>query len=111
MFPSRFSLRALTIFITLACIYLGAWQATKHWGIPQIRESLSSAGSGVEIIESPAPFLVYTVGGRFVDGTNLGSYWNVEERFSQYSLWLFGLTLELPFGHTETSSDHGTTIP
>lgn len=103
-------MRTLAIVVTLACVYFGGWQATKHWGIPQIRASLNATGN-VETVEAPLPFLVRAVGFRNEGGTASGKFWNVEEHYTRYSLWLFGLTIELPFGHTETSTDHGATYP
>jgi hypothetical protein len=29
----RFSVRTLAIVVTLVCAYLGAWEATKKWGV------------------------------------------------------------------------------
>ena len=44
----RFSVRTLAIIVTLVCVYLGLWEATKKWGC-------SAVGS---FASSPAPFVV-----------------------------------------------------
>lgn len=38
-FRPRFSIRTLIIFVTLVCCYLGLWEATKTWGVADVRET------------------------------------------------------------------------
>lgn len=66
-FNFRFSVRTLAIFLTLVCVYFGAWEATKKYGIPQTEPPFVSSGlkpygfaGKVTIMHanSPIPFIV-----------------------------------------------------
>src|SRR5687768_10082779 len=56
----KYSVRALAIFITIACIYLGFWDVTKRFGIPAVenyeKETYGRYKDWDRI--SPGPFLV-----------------------------------------------------
>lgn len=54
-FQPRFSVRTLTIFVTILCAYLGAWEATKKFGGPSHRELLMLDRISVSY---PVPFLI-----------------------------------------------------
>jgi hypothetical protein len=77
----RFTLRAGAIILTLVCAYLGAWEATKRYGIV------------TEADRSPMPFLVVTADTYGIPCANGDVIWIDAE--PQYSLWLFGLRFRL----------------
>jgi hypothetical protein len=101
----RFSIRTLTIFVTLVCAYFGAWEATKKYGVDKkpefpVREQLFIES------HSPAPLLVSThvmesvppvpeTAQKIAPSSGWHEVRMVESR--KYYLWLFGPRLKLPF--------------
>lgn len=83
-----FSLRTLAIVVTLACLYFGAWEATKRWGLPKIVK-LDRENTVVMIASSPAACVIWRVEGD-ENNPNAGLT-------KCYYLWLFGPSIELPY--------------
>ena len=93
----RFSLRTLVLFMTLVCVYFGAWEATKRYGVgPEpdfISSSLLSPLTWNE--SSPAPFIIGRDEGEYESsGSPTISRWSWHRR---YYLWLFGPEIQWPF--------------
>ena len=80
-FRPHFSIRTLAIFVTLVCAYLGAWEATKKYGVHDDRNAPES---------SPAPFLIKK---RVGAGAGTRTYILIDG----YYLWVLTGRLELPF--------------
>lgn len=77
-FRPRFSIRTLTVFVTLVCAYFGAWEATKRYGVPTHRRLLS--GTPIRA-SSPAAFIIrYEIGVDLLGGPPSRAY----------HLWIFG---------------------
>ena len=91
-FRPLFSVRTLTLVVTLVCAYFGAWEATKRYGIEQ--HSYDS---------SPAPFLVFhddfffPFSANSVKATPPRSGSGEPTFIRSYSVWLFGSRIKLPF--------------
>jgi hypothetical protein len=84
----QFSVRTLAIFVTLICVYFGAWEATKRYGVApplQNREEYSLTAADDF---SPIPFIVR---GEELDGGC------ILMRKRTYYVWLLGPKLKLPF--------------
>jgi len=90
----RFSVSTLVVVITLVCIYLGCWEATKR-GCEQYRKSADTRRD----VSSPTPFIVAYDTRRDVsspipfivaydDRDSLGS----NALYRHYELWFFGRT-------------------
>ena len=106
-FRPQFSVRTLAIVVTLVCLYFGAWDLTKRWGIPDntvempgyvVRQPttgrlIHTKDSGVAAVVtagSPAPFVIWTEE-LWVDA-NTG---NIKHVMRHY-IWLFGPEVMLP---------------
>jgi hypothetical protein len=76
----RFSVSTLVVVVTLVCIYLGCWEATKR-GCEQYRKSADTRRD----VSSPIPFIV-AYDDR--DRDSLGS----NALYRHYELWFFGRT-------------------
>jgi hypothetical protein len=74
----RLSVRTLAIVVTLVCAYLGAWEATKRYGVDESWNETSLA-----------PFIIRRNRGGLINGrwTERTTYW----------LWLLGPKIKLPF--------------
>jgi hypothetical protein len=111
-FRPRFTVRTLTIFVTLICAYFGAWEATKRYGVvktPGVSKSQGSARINIpagtmppkKIIvasSSPAPFVISTseyVAEYFTE-SRIDRQYSVVNGPVHYHLWLFGPTYRLP---------------
>jgi hypothetical protein len=112
-FRPRFTVRTLTIFITLVCIYFGAWEATKRYGVIKNPDVSKSQGSArINILadtlppktitvdsSSPAPLIVSRseyISEYFVK-SHVDRQYSVVNGPVHYYLWLFGPTFKLPF--------------
>ncbi len=90
----RFSVRTLAIVVTLVCVYLGAWEATKRYGLTNERHEMSP----LPVREmSPLPLIIIQTG--WFEGPRTTLYdpygeWSHRRRFY---LWLFGPKIKLPF--------------
>ena len=96
-FRPTFSVRTLAIFVTLACAYFGAWEATKKYGQPRLSETLvnrMASFSGSFFMRTPAPFLIAA---DEHDPAVSRLYGNkVEPYVRRYYFWFFGLIVQLP---------------
>jgi hypothetical protein len=105
----RFSVRTLAIFISLVCAYLGAWEATKKWGVRDveqlaIKDMIVSKGSGWSgkpySITCPAPFIV----GLTQQWTYEAPYWHRGIQVRRHFIWAFGTIADIR--HDGKYSDH-----
>jgi hypothetical protein len=112
----RFSVRTLAIFVTLVCVYFGAWEVTKKYGVertPGVTKTKHSAIISVsadsvppETItvasESPAPFIVSRCLYHFeyVAKSQQAKQYSVVNGPVHYYVWLFGAQFKLPFEST-----------
>jgi len=112
----RFSLRTLTIAVTLICLYFGAWELTKRYGVKRplgvTRTSHSAiinvaAGSvppeNITVSsDSPAPFIVSCCVYHFeyVAKFSQAKQYSVVNGPVHYYIWLFGAEFKLPLEST-----------
>ena len=90
----RFSIRTLVVFVTLACCYLGAWEATKTWGIPAIPVSAYQASQ----LTSPCPFVIVNPEDSFNNIAKLlGDSSDVAGEDRGVYFWFFGYVAKLPY--------------
>jgi hypothetical protein len=94
--PRRFSLRLLLLAVTLACVYLGTWQATAMFGVDDVSKRLADENSGAFVpVVYKAPLLVasehYAV--------SMGAHGEPSEAHTRvdYYFWFAGWTVRLPF--------------
>ncbi len=85
----RFSVRTLAIFVTLVCVYFGAWEATKRYGPRSISDDV------LVLEEPPAPFIVRGYLLEYQPMTSLSDIRILATR--RYYIWLFGPTIKLPY--------------
>ena len=98
--PQRFSVRTLAIVVTIFCLYLAAWEATKRYGMrtivrqtnPQIAdanwfENEFSRMTDQGFVSSPMPFVISL------------EVWNANGATAErdYFVWFFGKTQNEPF--------------
>lgn len=83
----RFSLRTSIALLTITCVLLASWRATKLKGTAKVAETTGRHG------HSPGPFVVA------VDLSN-----NIQVT-RQYYLWLFGPVVRVPFQRTYPEPD------
>lgn len=90
-FRPRFTVRSLAIFVTFVCVYLGAWEATKRYGLPNGMEATS-------------PFPLIVVQTEFVEipRVRLADPYSDYLLTKQVYLWLFGPKIKLPVGVLKT---------
>ena len=88
-FRPRFSVRTLAIFVTSVCVYFGAWEATKKYGLPVV------LNDEAEQADSPMPLVIREV----TSGFYLNAPYAIHHT-SEYYLWLFGPKMKLPIGST-----------
>lgn len=88
-FRPRFSVRTLAIVVTLVCAYFGAWEATKRYGIGAACRYSAESGRIPRGVLAPYPLVLTSW-----EYTSLSHNWN---QSICYYLWLFGLTIKLPF--------------
>lgn len=93
----RFSLRALAILVTLVCLYFGAWEATKRYGIPQYKSVLRDPdprfiARQFFLANSPTPFIIRSE--EIVIDVNDKAHYPV-----RWYVWL-GTRVRLPFETT-----------
>jgi len=81
----KFSVRSLLIVLTLTCVYLSLWSATRSRGVRDVEQRFAFIGMPAS---SPAPLLV---------GINdeVQSGWYAQE-VRTYYVWIFGYTMKLP---------------
>ena len=90
----RFSVRTLVIVVTLVCCYLGAWEATKTWGIPAIPVSAYQASQ----LTSPCPFVIVNPEDLFTNIAELlGDSRAAAEGDREVYFWFFGYVAKLPY--------------
>jgi hypothetical protein len=107
-FRPRFSVRTLTIFVTLVCAYFGAWEATKRYVRSDRSVFTTTPGSPPYVmdVDSPMPLLVCRDEVDYFyhdDGRALIYYPR------RYYVWLFGPTVRLPI-QLSWHQDAGTFI-
>src|SRR5262245_39520292 len=92
----RFSLRTLSVLVTLICVYLGAWEATKSCGVATVQQLTSDNARIQESVwitlpetSSPLPFVVAVE--QFRDPGCGRSAVN----YHRYFFWAFGYTAEI----------------
>jgi hypothetical protein len=90
--PPRFTVRTLTIAVTLLCVYFGTWELTKGFGVMTSEQVLAdyeashgllNAAITAPVEDSPMPFLIR----RTVYGYMHGE--------CEYYLWFFGARVNL----------------
>mgnify|MGYP001336794457 CR=1 FL=1 len=90
----RFSVRTLVIVVTLLCCYLGAWEATKTWGIPAIQVSAYQASQ----LTSPCPFVIVDPEDSFKTiAASLSDNWDAAGEDREVYFWFFGYVAKLPY--------------
>ena len=95
-FRFRFTVRTLAIFVTLVCAYFGAWEATKRYGVPDMRPragivvGLRAPKYGWLEAGSPMPFVTWK---EQIGITRTGKLGIGVRR--EYSFWFFGWGCEL----------------
>ena len=98
----KFSVRTLVIVVTLVCCYLGAWEATKTWGIPAIPVSAYQASE----LTSPCPFVIVNPedsSNKIADSFNEiakllgGPVGATGEKQREVYFWFFGYIAKLPY--------------
>lgn len=97
IFCPRFSLRTLAIVVTLACLYVRAWEATKTYGVPiaALRDPFSS----VQDARSPMPCIVSQDKLEYLGVRSGLSVRRLIKRRTYY-VWFIGLKCKLPFDVT-----------
>ena len=97
----RFSLRTLTVVVTLVCAYFAAWEATKKFGVPNVSTRLRGEDTAIDVevfdAWSTIPLIIgcdaqYSEMG-IVEGRRYAVNRWVE---CNYYLWLFGSMVKLP---------------
>jgi hypothetical protein len=84
----QYSLRSLLLFVLLAAIVLGAWEATKNFAADERERELVDTYEYVPLIITRDKY---------------------EKQERRYYLWLFGPTFELPFAsHIDQHENAGT---
>lgn len=88
-FRPRFSVRALAIVVTMICVYFGAWEATKKYGVVTKTQFAPAPLVVVDEVEEfhATPIRYSGIGGRII----------TSEKSRQYYVWLFGPRFRLPF--------------
>lgn len=82
------------IVVTLVCCYLGAWEATKTWGISAIPVSAYQASQ----LNSPCPFLIVNPEDSFKSiAASLSDNWDVAGDDREVYFWFFGYVAKLPY--------------
>jgi len=98
----RFSVRTLAIVVRLVCVYFGAWEATKRHAISVRKEEIGSVFEGdwerrvVAMQDAQAIYpciLIHDEGKWLAPHPNIRA-WEIERR---WQIWLFGLTIDLPY--------------
>ena len=93
-----FSLRTLVIFVTLVCVYFGAWEATKTFGVPAVEEFAVKGhgefGRRIADPHSPMPFCVHVTRHR-LDYPSPAGGGLMMRYYRRYYLWFFGLIVHL----------------
>src|SRR5688500_8839522 len=93
----RFSVRTLTIVVTLICAYFAAWEATKRYGVTEDHYQFSNLDSWVGDEQSPMPFVISRCE---TPAMTVEQFMN--PRFltpsprRRYYLWIFGPKIKLP---------------
>jgi hypothetical protein len=117
IWPPRFSIRTLLIFVTLICVYIAAWELTKRYGVSQLLgqnlPSTISIGPADLSPTSPIPFVVaryeYTIVPRPPRFPRDNDFrYDPEKR---YYLWVYRSVVPLPFGGrfvTASNAEDGT---
>ena len=82
-FRSMFTLRTLAIIVTLVGGYFGAWEATKRYGVEDVRQHALLRASSVTPI---APLILRTH----------AHYPGDRHPEIRYHFWFFGLVTEVP---------------
>jgi hypothetical protein len=91
-FRPRFSIRTLAIFVTLVCVYIAAWEATKRHGL----ERGLSDDMGLPARESsPVPFILIQDGWFEEPSDNLSSAFHHLPQRKRIYLWFFGPRFKL----------------
>jgi hypothetical protein len=96
-FCPRFSVRTLAIVVTLVCVYFGAWEATKRYGInidldwPARRTVLNALG------DSTGPPQIRLLWGYETSPAALIIVSDEPISKRKYYLWLFGPRFKLPY--------------
>ena len=97
----RFSLRTLVIFVTLVCVYFGAWEVTKRCEDTDKLSFDYKYRAFVHGAYSPMPFVVARDESDFIV-SDLQDYGGGNPSYSgsgprRYYLWLVGPLIKLPF--------------
>ena len=87
----RFSLRTLLVLVTLVCVYLAAWEATKRYGVPEFTRRMNPSMETPDA-SSPMPFIVGVTD--VVELTDDLGQNSVHMRC--HFFWFFGWTWETP---------------
>ena len=94
----RFSLRTLVIFMTLVCVYFGAWETTKRFGIPDVTKFVETHDRefSPKVLEanSALPCWVRVRQRREASDPSSKTSWAFNFYRSDY-LWMFGWILHL----------------
>jgi hypothetical protein len=96
----RFSIRTLGFLVTLVCVYLGIWEATKRYGLETIdRGNRRPYPPGQLILvsdnRSPAPLVIWR--DEYGLDVRMDSSMSSSLCTRRFYIWLFGLKVKLPF--------------
>ena len=100
-FRPRFSVRTLAIFVTLVCMYFGAWEATKRYGVPKTPLRLADLPY-IDHAEAPMPLIVFQdeFDSASLVRSDLGNIGHLLIPRRRFYIWLFGPKIKLPFEST-----------
>ena len=94
-------MRTLAIVVTLVCAYLGTWDATKNFGVPESHPWSNPIMPEPWIVaaDAPLPLIVRCDERRvgFARALVTNRPMSVVTQYRCYYVWLFGPTIKLPF--------------
>ncbi len=97
-FRPRYSVRTLAIFLTLVCVYFGAWEATKKYGVRKVSSDVISESEHVRFSKAPGPSLVLVDVHRRSERIKTNDGYVIHFiPVRLYYVWLFGPKIKLPF--------------
>ena len=105
-----FSVRTLVIAVALLCVYFGAWEITKKYGVREPDQFIYvttgrlflEGDIQIHVLEagSPLPFVVWQNEIELLhkqEHPDYASYRQPTRISRRYYLWMFGWTAQLPF--------------
>lgn len=92
-FRPRFTIRTLTIVVTLVCVYAACWGPTKTWGVRDVATKMQNTRE----TEPVAPLILTAEHGSWVDVGDQRSVWIRPLSRRRYYFWFFGFVVKLPY--------------